>query len=137
MRVPRTQVARTLSAMTMKSGVNKKLSREIAAYILESGQFNELDSILRDIQDDWAKHGIINITAVSAFALSDDVKNDIRSHVRSVYPHASQFIINERRDPAIIGGVRIELPNQQLDLSIQAKLHQFKQATISGKDASA
>jgi len=42
--------------------------------------------------------------------------------------------VTEVADPAIIGGVQIALADQQLDLSVEAKLNKFKQLTSAGKD---
>jgi F0F1-type ATP synthase delta subunit len=34
----------------------------------------------------------------------------------------------------VIGGVRLSLANQQLDLSVESKLNKFKQLTAAGKE---
>jgi len=113
----------------MKSISQMRLSSETAAYLLGNGRTNELDSLLRDVWQYWAEHGYVEIIAVSAFALSAKVQADIRRQIRALYPKAKQIIITERRDPEVVGGVRLELANQQLDLSVRAKLNEFRQLT--------
>lgn len=134
MKTPRTKIASTVAELTMKSGISDSLAREIAAYILEQGRSNDLDSILRDVAEYWSQKGYVNATVVCAHSLSDQAKDDIKKWLKTMYPNAHALSLSERVDPELIGGVRLELPNQQLDLSIQAKLNQFKQSTMSGKD---
>jgi F0F1-type ATP synthase delta subunit len=40
--------------------------------------------------------------------------------------------VTEVLDPEVLGGVRLSLANQQLDLSVEAKLNKFKQLTLTG-----
>ncbi len=134
MKTPRTRIASTLASRTLQQGVSKSLSREIAAYLLSEGRVNELDSVLRDIQADWADAGYVEVIASSAHPLTAGVRADITKQVKQFYPSAKKLIVTEEHDPEIIGGVRLNLANQQLDLSIEAKLNKFKQLTSAGKD---
>ncbi len=134
MKAPRTRLAQTIADRSLKNGASKALSREVAAYLLSEGRVNELDSVLRDVQADWAEAGFVEVIASSAHLLTDDVKTEITSQVKTLYPEAKKIIVTETHDPAVIGGVRLELANQQLDLSVEAKLNKFKQLTTAGKD---
>ena len=134
MKTPRTQIAQVIAKRTLKGATSKKFNTEIAAYLLHEKRVGELDSLLRDVQLDWAMDGRVEVIASSAHALSTQVKTDITQQVKKLYPQAKQIIITENFDPAIIGGVRLSLPNQQLDLSIEAKLNKFRQLTTTGKD---
>ena len=69
MKVSRSRISKVIADKTLSSGVSKKLSREIAAYLLESHRTEELNSILRDVQSDWAEHGVIDAVATSAFPI--------------------------------------------------------------------
>lgn len=134
MKQARSKIAGTIANRTLKQGSSKKLSREIAAYLMSEGRVSELDSVMRDVQSDWAAAGIVEVTAASAHPLTAAVKATITRQVKSIYPNAKQIIITESHDPEVIGGVRLSLPNQQLDLSVEAKLNKFKQLTTAGKD---
>lgn len=109
----------------------KALSQEIAAYLLAEGRTGELDSILRDVMQYRADNGIVEVTAVDAYPLSSPIRNDITTLIKSLFPTAKQIIISEEIDSKVIGGVRLELANQQLDLSIRSKLNRFKQLTVA------
>lgn len=128
MKTPRTTVARVITDKLAKQPT-KQLSREVAAYLLENGRVGELDSLLRDVQQQRANAGTVEATAVSAYPLTDKVRSDIKAQVKAVAPGAKSIIISEQLDPDMVGGVKIELVNQQLDLSIRSKLNKFKQLT--------
>jgi F0F1-type ATP synthase delta subunit len=132
MKSPRTRIASTIADRTLSNGVSKEYSREVAAYLLAEGRVGELDSLLRDVQVDWAASGYVEVLAASAFPLSADTKADITRQVKPLYPNAEQIIITELHDPDVLGGVRLSVANQQLDLSVEAKLNKFKQ--LVGKE---
>lgn len=134
MKIPRTVIAHTLADRMLSRGPSKKFDREIAAYLLLEHRVGDLDSLLRDIQADWAAAGYVEIIATSAHPLSQKVKADIVRQIKPYYPKARQIVVTEVHDPEVIGGVRLSLANEQLDLSIEAKLDKFKQLTSAGKD---
>ena len=129
MKASRTRLASTIASRTLKSGVSDKFAEEIAAYLLSEGRVSELNSIMRDVQEDWAQAGYVEVLAASAHELSGDVKTKIITQVKALYPSAKQIVVTEVHDPLIVGGVRLSLANQQLDLSVEAKLNKFKQLT--------
>jgi F0F1-type ATP synthase delta subunit len=137
MKTPRIRISRVVADATLKSGISKRLSQEIAAYLLSERRVNELDSVLRDVQVDWAKAGHVEVIAHSVHPLTAGVKADITKQAKRVYPDAKQVIITEQADPKIVGGVKLVLASQQLDLSVEAKLNKFKQLArlqTAGKD---
>jgi F0F1-type ATP synthase delta subunit len=131
MKTPRTRIAHTIADKTLKGGSTKRLSREIAAYLLAERRVSELDSVLRDVQADWAEAGHVEVIATSAHPLTASVKVDITKQIKALYPAAKRIIVTEAHDAEIIGGVRLSLANQQLDLSVEAKLNKFKQLTAA------
>jgi F0F1-type ATP synthase delta subunit len=134
MKTPRNRIAKTIAGKTLKGGSSKQLAKEVAAYLLSERRTSELNSVLRDVQADWAEAGHVEVIASSAHPLTNEVKADIDRQVRKLYPDAKQIIVTAEHDPEVIGGVRLSLANQQLDLSVEAKLNKFKQLTLSGKE---
>lgn len=136
MKIPRSQITPVLTNLSMKSDTNvQNLAREIAAYLLDENRTGELDSLLRDVIEMRAERGIVEITAVSAHELSAVVRSDIERQVRDQYPDAKDIIINERIDPTMVGGVRLELIDRQLDLTVRSKLNHFKALTAAERTA--
>ena len=134
MKQPRTKIAKTIADKTIKTGSTKEYSQQIAAYLLSERRVSDLSSIMRDVQQDWADVGCVEVLASSAHPLSSQTKADIAEQIKIVEPTAKKIIVTEVHDPEIIGGVQLSLANQQLDMSVEAKLNKFKQLTTSGKD---
>lgn len=133
MKTRRTRISQAIADKTLSSGSSKKLSNEIAAYLLSERRVGDLDSILRDVQADWAEAGVVEVVASSAHELNSKTDADITKQVTKIYPSAKRIIVTHVHDPEIVGGVRLNMPNQQLDLSVEAKLNRFKQLT-TGKE---
>ena len=131
-KLPRHELAAILAekALSMSAA---NLAEEVAAYLLAENRTGELDSLLRDIMQYRADHGVVEVMAVSAHALTDGTRREVEAQIRELYPAAKQIIISEQLDQSVIGGVKIELANQQLDLSIRSKLNRFKQLTAVGE----
>lgn len=134
MKQPRTKIARTIADTTLSSGVSKDFNKQVAAYLLAEHRVGDLDSILRDVQQDWANKGYVEVLAASAHELTAEIKADIVSEIQRHYPATKKVVVTEVHDPGVIGGVQLSLANQQLDLSVEAKLNKFKQLTTAGKD---
>jgi F0F1-type ATP synthase delta subunit len=134
MKQPRTKLARLIADKTLQNGISTRLSTEVAAYLLAEHRVNELDSVLRDVQADWAESGQVEVIARSAHALPAQAKADIIKRIKPLYPNAQRIIVTELHDPTVIGGVRLNLADRQLDLSVRSKLDIFKQRAIAGKD---
>jgi F0F1-type ATP synthase delta subunit len=137
MKTPRHTVATALAKRSLQATsptALRHLGREIAAYLLAEHRTGELDAIIRDILQYRADQGIVEVIAVTAFPFSSNVQADITAEVREQYPSAKQIIVSQRHDQTVVGGVRLEFANQQLDLSIRSKLNRLKQITQAGKE---
>ena len=138
MKTPRFDIASTIAAHTYydyEDGKSSKAyAREVAAMLMAEGRVGDLDSILRDIQADWAVHGYVEVLAYSAHPLTQAVKDEIAKQVKPLFPKVDKVVVTEITDPSVVGSVRIRLAHQQLDLSVEAKLNKFKQLTGAGKE---
>ena len=133
MSVSRIKIAEVIGDQTLKTFDSKKLAKQIAAYLLAEGRVDELDSLVRDIIDYRAKYGILEVTSFSAHELTSQLKTQIEKLARSYRSDAKKIILNESLDKQLIGGVKLRLANDQLDLTIRAKLNRFRQLTNEGK----
>lgn len=132
MKTPRSQIVPVIADLAQRPGMSAdQLSREVAAYLLDENRTGELGSLLRDVIAYRAERGIVELTAVSAHELSEATKRDIEKLVRTRFEHANDIVINHRLDSNAIGGVRLELVDEQLDLTIRSKLNRLKQLTTS------
>ncbi len=99
-----------------------KVLNEIAGYLLDSGRKNEADLLVRDIETALIDRGVVVGTVVSARKLSADAKKTIDSFVKDHYENVKTVVLRERVDESLIGGIRLELPDRQLDASVVTKL---------------
>jgi F0F1-type ATP synthase delta subunit len=134
MKISRSKIAALVADTTLDKGVSKQYAKEIAAYLLSERRVGEVDSLLRDVQEMWARKGYVEVLARTAHSLSEAEKTEIKKQVGAFYPAAKQVVVTEVSDPEVIGGVRLSLANQQLDLSVEAKMNKFKQLTAAGKE---
>ena len=134
MKLPRRQVAAAIAQRTLSISDLKQLSDEVAAYLLAERRTGELDSLIRDIMQYRADHGVVEVVAATAHPLTTAVRANIQTEIQRLYPLATKVVVTERPDATVIGGVRLDLANQQLDLSVRNKLNRLKQLTAAGKD---
>ncbi len=132
MKVSRTRLAQVIADRSLQSNVStKQLSAEIAAYLLSEGRTGELDSLLRDVMQLRSDAGVVEVTALSSHDLAPAVRSEIEKIVHELQPNARVVIISEVHDANVVGGVKLEFANEQLDLSVRAKLNRFKQLTAA------
>ncbi len=134
MKPTRHQLAETIGRKTMGVVDMKTLAMEVAAYLIAEQQVAEFDSLIRDIMQYRADNGVVEVTAVSAHQLDDQNTADISELLKASYPDASTIRINQAIDPEVLGGVRINFPNEALDMTTQSKLNKFKRLTGAGKE---
>lgn len=134
MKIPRNELAKIIGERTLHIKDPSLLAREVAAYLLTENRIDDLDSLLRDIMQYRMDHGVVEAVAVSAHELDDVVHKDIQAILKTRYPEAKGIIVRDRQDPKVIGGVRIQLANEQLDLTVQSTLNKFKQLTAQERN---
>lgn len=131
MKQPRTKIAQTIADKTLHKGASKKLSQEIAAYLLSERRVSDLSSLMRDVQADWAEAGYVEVITTSAHPLTAAIEADIKQQVKSVYPAAKTIVVTSKIDESIIGGIEVRLAHQRFDASVASKLDTFKQLTVA------
>jgi F0F1-type ATP synthase delta subunit len=131
MNLTRSQLASAISSYTYKKGVTKPLAKEVANILLKTKKTGSLNSLLRDIELNWAKLGYVDVIARSAYPLSPQVKTDIKNLVIKNYPNTKNVKIIESLDASVVAGVVLEFPDKQLDITIATKMAQFKNYAVS------
>lgn len=129
MRVPRHILSEAIAQKTLHMTDGKLLAREIAAYLLAERRTSEIESILRDIMQYRTDHGVLEAEVVTAHEITEHVTNEVTQLLRTAYPNAKTVHLATRLDPTIIGGLRVDMANEQLDMSVQSKLATFKRIT--------
>jgi F0F1-type ATP synthase delta subunit len=131
-KVPRHLLTEAIAKQTLEVTDSKQLAREIAAYLLIERRTAELESIMRDIMQYRQDHGALEADVISAHDVSNAALADVKHLLQEAYPHAKTITLTHRLDSSVIGGLKVDLPNEQLDMTIRAKLSKFKTLTGAG-----
>ena len=129
MKVPRHLLAEAIAKKTFHMTDGKLLAREIAAYLLAERRTSEIESILRDIMQYRTDHGVLEAEVVTAHEVTEHVMTEVKQLLRTAYPNTKSVHLATRLDPTIIGGLRVDMANEQLDMSVSSKLATFKRIT--------
>ena len=132
----RTHLAEVIGERTLHVTDPKLLAKEVAAYLLTEYRTADLDSLIRDIMQYRAEHGHVEAEVITAHELPAEITRELKQLLKDEYPKAKDLKLRETIDSSIIGGLRLRLPNEQLDLSVQAQLAKFKRLTTEGKGIS-
>lgn len=124
--ISRKDLARIIGEKTRHMQSKQELVEAIAAYLTVEKSKIDIDSLVRDVMQYRQDQGYVEAVAVSAHPLDDEVINDIKDLLRERFPDAKSIVVSQRIDKFVVGGVRIELPQEDLDLSIRSKLNLFK-----------
>lgn len=126
----RTKLAKYAVDSIQTGSDQDKLAREMAAYLMQNGHSDDLNSLARDILQLRAdKTGTVEVTAIVAHDLSDESRNDIEHMIKSVQPNLKRVIINQQIDSSAIGGIRLELANALLNSTVDARLAALREKT--------
>lgn len=122
----RTKLANYIADQLDSEADQSDLAIQTASYLLDAAKKSELDSVMRDVMEARMNRGIVELTARTAHPLEDIQKRQIKDVIKKHYPNTQKIIIHEVKDPGVVGGIAITLPNADLDMTIKAKLNQIR-----------
>lgn len=117
------RLAAYVAGQLLASGDEKRLIKELAAYLIEAGRVRDLNQVVAAIEEALASRGAVVATVTTARPLSPENKQAI---VKQFTPTGAKLYIREQIDPSVIGGFKIELPGSQFDGTVIHKLTALK-----------
>ena len=99
---------------------------EMAAYLTDTHRKNEAELVVRDIEIALLSEGIVLGTAISARPLTTAAKEELEAYIKGACSGAKTVALREIVDTTVIAGVRLELPDKQLDSTVASKLEKLK-----------
>lgn len=117
------RLAAYVAGQLLASGDKKRLIKELAAYLIETGRVRDLNQVVATIEEALASRGAVVATVTTARPLSPENKQAI---VKQFTPTGAKLYIREQIDPSVIGGFKIELPGSQFDGTVIHKLTTLK-----------
>jgi F0F1-type ATP synthase delta subunit len=124
--ISRRKLATHAASRIAKGDSTNVVLRELAAYLLESHRVKEAELVVRDIETALLKSGTVVATVVSARPLTSETKQSLTEIVKQNYRDVKQIVLREVVDASVIAGVRLELPDKQLDTTVANKLEKLK-----------
>ncbi len=127
----RHELAQVIAAKTIHINEYKTLVSMVAAYLIHENQTSQLESVLRDVLRFRAEQGYIEATIVSAFPLGASERAAALEVIKQEYPEAKHYTLNHKVDENVVGGIRMEMAGEELDLTVRAKLNTLKRLTAA------
>ena len=103
--------------------------KPLAAYLIESKRIREASLIVRDIESALADRGILFADVFSSYDLTSDTEKAITDYLKDK-TKAKDVHLREAVDDTLLGGVRIETPDQRLDSTLRYRLNQLTASKI-------
>ena len=125
-KIPRRKLA-AYAADEILAGRNP--ARPLAAYLLESKRANEVDLLVRDIEAAMQDRGVLYAEVESSHKINDSSLESITKYLKSV-TGAKQITLRESVDESLLGGVKINTPDKQLDATLRHRINQLSASKI-------
>lgn len=103
----------------------QRLSRQLAAYLIETRRTSELSLMTREIQYRLAEKGYVTGTVTTAHELSSATKSAIEAFAKQ-QSQAKTLRLDTIVDESVLGGVKLDLPGHELDTTISRQLTTLK-----------
>ena len=103
------------------------VSREFLAVLAENNRLSEADKILATffrIMD--VEHGVVQVTITTAEKLDDDQLDAVKAELAATTKGTLNVKVHE--DPAILGGLQVQIGDKFIDLSVASKINNLSKA---------
>lgn len=117
----RRRIASYISEKLITEGQSPKLVSQLAAFLIDSRRTKELELIIRDIEYDLRRRGTVLAQITSVSKLTEATQLVIKEFIKGK-TDAKQIFLRQFVDPEVLGGVKIDLPGSQLDVTIMRQL---------------
>lgn len=127
MRVSNQQLARVVIADLEAGKDSSQVAASLAAYLVAERRTKDADAVIREIGRVLRSEGQIELNITSVRGINDDLKQAISELFKG---NAKNIIINEERNPAVLGGVLVESDEQRLDLTVRRQIQRLKGMSV-------
>jgi F0F1-type ATP synthase delta subunit len=125
LKISRRKLAKWSADRLVSGDPMKNVMHELGAYLIDSGRVREIELIVRDIKIALLASGTVLVRTTSARPLSSEAKQSIESFIRDSYGAKASVVFDETIDVSVIGGVKLETPDKQIDATIKTKLEKL------------
>ncbi len=100
--------------------------KQLAAFLVLSNRMRETDLVVRDIEAELMRRGVVLATVTSARTLTEAVRRRIRTQLAAPTVQLTEVV-----DPQVIGGICIDIPGSRYDATVRHKLQLLTEMTLS------
>src|SRR4051794_13909858 len=123
--IGRDEAVRAVGASAAAMGLDP-ITANFLGVLARNRRLGQLGNVIRAFNLLAARHrGEINAEVISARPLDDDQVDAIRTNLRTRY--GSDIAVDLRVDPAILGGLVVQIGSRMIDGSIRTKLNNLAQ----------
>lgn len=108
-------------AEQLAAGNTKQVIKQLAAFLIDNRRTKELELIVRDVEYELAKRGIVLARITSAHELTTATRAAINALIKE-QTGTSNIQLQQFIDPSVLGGVKVDIPGQQIDTTIARRL---------------
>lgn len=117
-------LAKTFVDQLEQAGSQTRLTRSLAAYLIEQKRYKQVDMLISDIETELASRGRVLARVTTAKPLAQAQRDTITTMIKDATDARTVELI-EKVEPAIIGGVRLSIPGRELDATVRKRLQQL------------
>ena len=93
--------------------------------LIEKGLLREYTACYKRFRKSYnEEHGIADATVTTAVALTDDQLGHLKEKLEKI--SGKKVLLNQKTDPGLLGGVRVDLEGQLFDGSVRGRLSELR-----------
>lgn len=128
---------KNLASAIYESSFNKEGSsldsilEKSVIFLRDKNLLGKKEELLKAIEDILNKeNGIVKVKITSSEKLKDDIQNEIEKYIKVKYK-ASEVLVEEKVDPNLLGGIKLEIGDDIIDTTLLNKIHQLQNYLIT------
>lgn len=128
--IPRDEKATQISKL-LKSKKVSDITVNLCTTLAGNARLSELPKVASTFgQLMKAKRGQVDATIISAEPLTKKDSDQIAAAIKATNKEAKEVLISSKVDPAIIGGIQVQIGDQFLDLSIRSRIEELSRTPV-------
>lgn len=113
------------SSLLADTGSRSDIVNKLAAWLKDTRSSRQVSYLVQDIAKKLADSGYIYATITTAHPLQGDTRQAVETYLKNYYGKSITLEIDEKVQPNIVGGIRIDTPHGSLDATVRRKLVQI------------
>lgn len=120
-KLSRLKIARYV-VQSLRAGRNEVVM-ELAAYLVETKRTQEVDLIVREVDEQLERSGDVRVKVTTAGTLDDTLRAEIAKVIG-----AQSLQVEAVTDATILGGVKLETASRRLDATVAHRINMLRSA---------